>query len=993
MTKKTGDKSRRTLKPGKELVEKKVAKESSVTTSNIFPVVAIGASAGGLEAYKGFLQALPNDTGMAFVLVQHLHPDYASALAEILGRETRMPVSEIEDGMVIEPNHVYVIPPNVDLDLMHGAFRLTPREPGIRSMPIDHFFQSLVADRGARTIGVILSGTASDGVLGLKAIKAEGGITFAQDEASAKYNGLPHSAIVAGVVDFVLPPEKISQELARLAQHPYVLRRASGHGGAEQAVPTDALEKIFLLLRNHTGHDFSYYKRSTLERRITRRMLVHKLEDLNSYVRYMEQHMPEVRELFHDLLINVTGFFRDPDAFQALSEQVFPKIINQQNRDPVRVWVPGCSTGEEAYSIAIALLEHLGDNAKGVSILIFATDIDELAIERARAGVYPENVIQDLSPERIRRFFTQADSGFRISRRVREMCIFATQDVAKDPPFSRIDLVSCRNLLIYMGPVLQKKILRIFHYALKSTGFLFLGTAESITGTADLFRALDAKNKIYAKKSVAAPNEFFGIPVNMPPARMSDQTPVQSAPPVVDLEQEADRLLMQEYIPAGVIINGHMDILHFRGRTGPYLEPQPGEASFNLIKMARPGLTVELSSLVRATIRGNKPSHRVGITLKNDDKTRHVNVDVLPITASGLPEPYFLVVFRDIPMPEVSVETQPADEKDKSAEVIRLEEELTATKEYLQSVIEQQETTNEELRSANEEVQSSNEELQSINEELETAKEELQSTNEELSTVNEELEGRARELEQANNDLTNLVSSAGIPIVIVGSDKRIRRFTPQAEKLMNLISTDVGRPLSDIKPNIDISGLQDLVENVIKEIRSVHREAMDNSGHWYSVRIHPYRTLDNRIDGAVIACIDVDELKRSLEETRQAREYAEAIISAVRHPLLVLDQDLRVVSASKAYMSCFQVTEKATIGNLVHHLGNGQWAIPGLRANLERVASQGEEFDDFEVTHAFPDVGEKTMSVSGRQVKSTPGGKTLVLMQIEEAGQRMPPSE
>lgn len=981
--------SRRTGQDRKAPVESHAGGHTAVAPEPLFPVVGVGASAGGLEAYTQLLRGLPTDTGMAFVLIQHLHPGYESALTEILGRESRMPVSEVQDQVMVEPNHIYVIPPSADLVLMHGKLHLLPRKEHEKSMPIDQFLRSLAADRGGRAIGVILSGTASDGVLGLKAIKAEGGITFAQDEASAKYDGMPHSAISAGVVDFVLPPDKIAEELARLARHPYVSAKKLGKSGPEVSVPVSALERIFMLLRTHTGHDFSYYKRSTIQRRITRRMLLHKLENLSSYVRYLEENPPEVRELFHDILINVTGFFRDQDAFDALTEKAFPAMSERPEGAVVRIWVPGCSTGEEAYSIAIALLEHLGDRANSVPIQLFATDIDELAIDKARVGIYPENIVQDVNPDRLRRFFSKVENGFQISKRVREMCIFATQDVTKDPPFSRVDLISCRNLLIYLGPVLQKRVLRIFHYALKPNGFLFLGTAESIGGMADLFHAVDPKEKVYAKKAVATPHDQIGIPLELPAVAIDDLKGVKPVRPAVDLEREADRLLMAEYVPAGVVINAHMDILHFRGRTGAYLEPAPGEASFNLMRMARDGLALELNAAVREAIHARGKSRRTGIRFQDDGKTRFVNVEVTPLVDPGLPEPYFLVVFQDITVPTPT--SQPdAAKQPRDAEVRRLQDELAATKEYLQSVIEQQETTNEELRSANEEIQSSNEELQSINEELETAKEELQSSNEELATVNDELQSRAHELERANNDLTNLVTSADIPIVIVGPDLRIRRFTVQAERLLNLIGSDVGRPLSDIKPNIEIPNFNETVVGVIDSVKPMQCEAADSQGHWYSIRIHPYKTADHRIDGAVIAFIDVDRIKRALDETREAREYAEAMVAAVRHPLLVLDRDLRVVSASKSYMSAFQVTEKETIGNLVHRLGNGQWAIPELRAKLEETSRDGTEFDDLVVSHDYPHLGPKTMTVSGRRIPSTAELGPMVLMQIEDMTGREP---
>lgn len=908
-----------------------------------------------------------------------------------------MPVSEATDGVQVEPDHIYVIPPDAYLGIHGGALQLLPR-PGAheRRLPIDQFFRYLAADHGTRAIGIVLSGTASDGVLGLKAIKAEGGITFVQDEASAKYNGMPHSAIASGAVDSVLPPERIAVELERIAHHPYVVQERTGKTPEVLPAGGDKLDKIFMLMRRRSGHDFTYYKHTTIQRRIRRRMLLHKLERLEDYVRYLQEHPVELDHLFQDFLINVTGFFRDPEVFDALAATAFPAMTSHDSPDhPVRIWVPGCSTGEEAYSIAIALLEYLGEHAATMPVQIFATDIDELAINKAREGVFPENIAQDVSPERLRRFFTQVEGGYRISKSIRDICVFAAQNVTRDPPFSRLDLISCRNLLIYLGPVLQKRVMRVFHYALNPDGFLLLGTAESTGDHGDLFRAVDAKEKIYTKKPVALPLQVeFGVPAAVPPApdgnhlQSARSGPVATAGPV-NIEKEADRLLMSRYIPAGVVINEHMEILLFRGRTGRYLEPAPGEASFNLLKMAHKDLTIALNAATRESMAGSSVAVRRDVRLRVDDHARRVDIEVTPLSGPASQGRHFLVVFNEIAAPttandgKTTVKNSPSGEK--KGEVEDLRHELASTNEYLQSVIEQQETNNEELRSANEEIQSSNEELQSINEELETAKEELQSTNEELATVNDELEERNRQLARANNDLNNLIASMDIPIVIVGADLRIRRFTPLSEKLLNLIDADIGRPIGNIKPNMDVPGFQEMLTAAIDHMQTREQEARDNQGRWYSVRVRPYKIQDNEIDGAVIAFVDVNELKQSLEETRLARDYAEAIVSAVRHPMLVLDEDLRVVSASGSYLATFQVTEAETLENLVHRLGNGQWAIPGLRRLLNGVIDDDREFDRFEVTHDFERIGTRSFNVSGRRIRTSPPDGPIVLMQIEAA--------
>jgi len=964
--------------------------------SATFPIVGIGASAGGIEAFSQVLEHLPADTGMAFVFIQHLHPGYESALTEILARQTSMAVVEADDDLKVEPNHVYVIPPSSYLGILHGRLQLLPRpERNERRLPIDQFFRYLAEDQGSRAIGVILSGTASDGVLGLKAIKAEGGIAFAQDEASAKYDGMPHSAIASGAVDSILPPARIAAELGRIARHPYVAQAVASDAPEILPASGDSLDKVFMLMRRHSGHDFTYYKHSTIQRRIRRRMLLHKLENLDDYVRFLHEHPAELDELFQDMLINVTGFFRDPEVYEALAEKVFPAMVTKDAPErPVRIWVPGCSTGEEAYSIAIALLEYLGEHAASAVVQVFGTDIDEVAISRARNGIYPENIAQDVSPERLRRFFSRIESGYQISKSIRDMCVFAIQNVIKDPPFSRLDLISCRNLLIYLGPVLQKRVMRVFHYALKPDGFMLLGTAESTGEHSDLFRAVDAKEKIYAKKAVATPIHVeFGTPVEVAPGPLPRAHPEagkrrNTAGPM-DVQKEADRVLMNRYVPAGVVINEHMEILLFRGRTGPYLEPTPGEASLNLLKMAREDLLVGVNAAVQEAVAGHAATSRRDLQLRVNGSTRSVEVEVTPLSDQGGTARCYLVVFKETTPPATgdqrgTQQARPETGDEKDQEIDRLEQEVAATKEYLQSVIEQQETNNEELRSANEEIQSSNEELQSINEELETAKEELQSTNEELATVNDELESRNVELARANNDLTNLIASVDIPMVIVGVDMRIRRFSPQSEKLLNLISADIGRPISDIKANIEVEDFTEMLTQAVDNMKTSEQDTRDKNGYWYSVRVRPYRTRENKIDGAVIAFIEINALRQALEAERTARDYAEAIIAAVRHPLLVLDRDLRVISASASYLRAFDVSDKETRDNLVHRLGNGQWAIPKLRRLLEQVVNDGHSFDAFEVFHEFERIGTRTFEVSGRQISAERPEGPMVLMQMED---------
>ncbi len=854
-----------------------------------FPVVGIGASAGGLEAYRLLFEDLPTDTGMAFVLVQHLDPQHPSLLAELIGRSTRMPVLEATDGLPVAPNHVYTIPPNVTLGILHGRLQVLERviERG-RHLPVDEFLRSLAQDRGSQAIGVVLSGTASDGTAGLAAIKAAGGVTFAQDQASAAYWGMPGSAVAAGCADLVLPPREIARELARIAAHPLLRQRQPSEPDLGEAA-SQALDKVYLLLRARTGNDFALYKQSTIRRRIRRRMLLHKLERLGDYVRYLQNTPVELDALFHDLLINVTGFFRDPETFEVLRALALPRIFAARTRpgaipetgaapaeilSQVRIWVPGCATGEEAYSLAMTLIEGCDERECDAGLVgtiqIFATDIDEQAISAARRGVYPERIQAEVSPERLRRFFVKVTGGWQVSKALRDRCVFAVQNVVKDPPFSRLDLVSCRNLLIYLGPMLQKRVLQMFHYALEPEGFLMLGPSESIGAQADLFALVDQPSKLYSKKSVAVREGYSFKPRTPYQDGLAELPPPRPVTPGRSPQQEAEELILARFSPAGVIVTADWDILHFRGQTGRYLEPAPGAASLNLLKMVRRGLFVALRAALVQARDSSAPVRKTGVHYRTNGSEAQVDLQVLPLRAAAGGAPCFLVLFEEAvgPAAAESARSAPgtADSTaipDRDDYIATLEHELASTRDYMQSAIAEQEGTNEELRSMNEEIQSANEELQSTNEELETAKEELQSTNEELATVNDELESRNAELATANNDINNMLASINLPILMLDNELRIRQFTPQAERLLNLIGADLGRPIGNIKPNIEVPNLEDLVRRVINSLEVESLELQDNAGHWYAVRLRPYKTLDHRIDGAVITFMEIDEIKEA----------------------------------------------------------------------------------------------------------------------------------
>ncbi|MGZ4316015.1 MAG: chemotaxis protein CheB, partial [Gaiellaceae bacterium] len=859
-----------------------------------FPIVGVGASAGGLEAFTQLLQALPSNTGMAFVLVQHLDPTHTSFLAEALSKATAMPVHQVEDGQRIEPDHVYVIPPNTELGILHGRLTLLPRHDEARKLhlPIDFFFRALAADCGSHAIGLILSGNASDGTEGLKAIKAEDGITLAQDPKSAKFGGMPHSAIDAGVVDHALLIPELAKELVRLSRHPYVAARQP----RQKKDDDSTLNKIFVIVRNAVGADFSEYKGATFERRLARRMALRRVETAQDYLSLLQREPAEIQLLYEDVLIHVTSFFRDAEVFESLKTDLLPEILKTKPEGmAIRVWVAGCSTGEEVYSLAISLLEVMA-GSQSHPIQIFGSDISEKAIERARLGVFADSAMKDMSEERRRRYFSKTEAGYRVSKNVRDLCVFVRHDLGRDPPFSKLDLVSCRNVLIYFDPPLQRRVLLTFHYALNQPGFLLLGRTENISGFTQLFSPTDKSNKIFARTPGRSTLQFAPRSEVHPPAGRVD-VPVPTHPrSAVDLGKHLDRMLVARYSPPGVLVNERMDILQFRGETGAYLQPASGEPQSNLLKMARAGLLGPLRATIATAKKRRSPAKAEGVEIEQDGFRRTCTVEVVPFTGPSNDDLY-VVMFdehaaakgtkRDKPR---SPRLKPSSEKGR---VRKLEQELAVTKEYLESLVDDHGRTNDELNAANEELVSSNEELQSINEELETAKEELQSTNEELTTVNDELHSRSQEVGVINSDLVNLLNTVDIPILILDIAQRIRRFTPKARSILNVVPSDVGRPLDDIKVNIDVPDLHEQIGDVIETNSMRESEVQDRAGRWYRMQIRPYKGIDNKIDGATLSLVDIDALKHHVAEAERAKAEAERANLAKDQFLATLSHELR----------------------------------------------------------------------------------------------------
>ena len=892
-----------------------------------FPIVGIGASAGGLAAFEAFFSGMPanTDPGMAFLLVQHLAPDHGSILTELVQRTTRMKVFEAEDGMAVQINCAYIIPPNRDMAFFNGSLQLLkPSAPRGHRLPIDFLFRSLAQDQRERAIGIVLSGTGSDGTLGVRAIKAEGGMVMVQNTDSCEFDGMPRSAVATGLVDYELAPAEMPVQLMAYATRAF--SRPSKPAIVTGSFNENALKKIFILLRTQTGHDFSQYKLSTIYRRIERRMAVHQVDGFDSYVKYLQQTPVEVDALFRDLLIGVTNFFRDPEAFEVLETQIIPNLFEGKSASStVRVWVTACSTGEEAYSIAILLQERLQFLKQSCKVQIFATDIDGRAIATARAGIYPASIADDISPERLARFFAAEPDGsaYRIHKGIRDMLVFSEHDLIKDPPFSRLDLISCRNLLIYMGSDLQKKLIPLFHYALIPGGMLFLGTSETVGEFADLFATLNRKCKVYQRKE-----DFQGTKRVALGRFLSHLPPLSSAlgrdaalPPIagqdtplakLSLRELTEQALLQQITPTGALVNGQGDILYLHGRTGMFLEPAPGDAGINnILKMAREGLRRDLTTALHKAA-GTKERVRIlGLRVKTNGHFTLANLTVSPVTqgrATALESPLFLIILEEAAAGAAHADTRAAvpmivgtegSSQDASARIAELNEELQAKEEHLHAANEELETSNEELKSSNEEMQSVNEELQSTNEELETSKEELQSINEELATVNTEMQTKVTDLSRANNDMNNLLAGTGIGTVFVDHNLRILRFTPAATLIINLILSDVGRPIGHIVSNL--VGYDQLVadaQTVLKTLIPKEVDVLTSEGKSYTLRILPYRTLDNVIEGAVITFVEITEIVRTREALRKANELLRlaVVVRDAFDAITVQDLDGRIIA-------------------------------------------------------------------------------------------------
>jgi len=836
----------------------------------LFPIVGIGASAGGLEALEQFLRHVPEGCGMAFVIVQHLDPTHKGIMPELLQRTTKMVVFQVRDRMRVKPDCVYVIPPNKDMSILHGVLHLfDPIEPRGLRLPIDFFLRSLAEDRQERSIGVILSGMGSDGTMGLRAIKEKAGFALVQEPASAKFDSMPRSAIDAGLADLVAPAEELPVKITDYLRHALVLTKKDS---SLEEKDLSALEKVLILLRTKTGQDFSMYKKNTIHRRVERRMIIHQIDRIASYVRYLQENPQELELLFKELLIGVTSFFRDPVAWEQLQSKAITDLLaKHQGGGVLRAWSTGCSTGEEAYSLAMVFkeaLEQLKPKSR-VLLQIFATDLDRDAIDKARQGFYPANIVADVAPERLRRFFIKEENGYRIGKEIREMVTFATQNLIMDPPFTKLDLIICRNLLIYLTPDLQKKLVPLFHYCLNPGGTLFLGSAESVSAFTEFFAPLNIKAKLYQRRESLMTAEPLAFPPSFIPAQAGVTKELTILKPVANLQSLADQLLLQHFSPPAVLTTGSGDILYISGRTGKYLEPAAGKANLNIFAMAREGLRFELGNAFQKALR-----QKGAVTVKELKVGTNGGTQTVDITVKAIEEPETLrgmvmIVFTDVATPKRrNRNNRPNGADPNNNGALEQEQELRQLREALQTTREEMQSSQEELKSTNEELQSTNEELQSTNEELTTSREEMQSLNEELQTVNAEQQSKMDELSRTNNDMRNLLNSTEIITIFLDNRLHVRRFTSGADKLFKLIPGDVGRPLSDIVSDLDFPDMIDEAREVLRTLVFSEKQVGATNGRWFSVRIMPYRTMEDVISGVVITFADVTAAKRLESELR-----------------------------------------------------------------------------------------------------------------------------
>jgi len=944
-------------------------------------IVGVGGSAGSLSPLRTLLAAVPADSGMAFVVVSHQAPTGHSMLPEILAKCTEMPVREITDETRIEPDHVYVEPRGHSVVIREGTLSLDPVTlRDTPHLPIDLFFRALASDQGSRAAGIVLSGTGTDGTLGLAAIRAASGLSLVQDPATAEFDGMPRSAIQAHAADFVVSPAEMPARL-------FLLRKGMARADVAPEIAVNEIQRILAIMRQQGGHDFSEYRHATLVRRIARRMHLHGIGDLEGYTRLLEQSDVEIDSLWHDWLIGVSSFFRDPDAFQALESSLPELLAGRPAGSMLRIWVPGCATGEEAYSLAMLFVETLHRLEQNLQVQVFATDLNPAAIQVARAGSYPEGAAASLGEARLARFCTREEGFYRVRKELRDLVVFAVQDVLHDPPFTRVDLISCRNLLIYLEPRAQRRLLRFFHYSLNPRGLLVLGSSENATGSEEFFSPVDGHSKIYRRNDSTAPQ----LSIRWPAAHRESHNAPTGPRPVgsrIDLATPLSRALAEHFGPPAVLVDAAGGIQQIHGNIGAYLRLPPGRVHVNVVDMAREGLRAPLAAALGEASESHGAVAERSARLHVDGGRLTIHLKVAQLHEPRLAAPLFLVSFEPAERAGRKRDRDPKSEstaeESKARRGARLNRELRDTRHDLQGTIDELQAANEELAAANEEVQSANEELQSTNEELQTAKEETQSLNEELHTVNAELTLKLETFERATDDLANLMNNIEVATIFLDSQLRVMRFTPQVRRVAHLLDTDIGRPMADLATYVEYPDLLSDAAHVIETLHASEKQASAPDGSSYLVRIRPYRTARNIVGGAVVTFFDITEAARS-ERAQAARILAEAIVDAVREPILVLDDELRVVRANRAYYREFGAEPENTRGRFIGDLGPHPWSIPMLRERLEKALQDGTGFDDLEVETELPPLGRRRLLLNARPLAPRPGSVAeLVLLGIQE---------
>ncbi len=957
-----------------------------------FPVIGIGASAGGLEAFGAVFNRMPEDTGMAFILIQHIEPSHVANMVSLIQKQTRMPVVEVKDGGVkVEPNHLYMIPQNREISITDGTIKLCEEVDSAVRHSVDLFFRSLAEDLKDRAICIILSGTGTDGTIGARAVKAQTGLVIVQDPEQAGYAGMPQSAIDAGVADMVLPAEHMAEKLLEYVKGAYGRPAERRRQALEKS--SDSLQTIFRIIKQNTRRDFSGYKVSTVNRRIERRMGINRIDAIDDYIRLLRESQDEVEELVKDFLIQVTSFFRDPEAFQTMKKHLKALIKEKGPRDEVRAWTVGCSTGEEAYSVAIVIDECLRELDRDNAFHVFGTDLDANGIDTARAGLYPESIEADVSKERLRRYFTKEDGHYRVNRDLRERLVFAVHDIITDPPFSHMDLVLARNLLIYLHADTQSKVVPMLHYGLRQGGILFMGTAETIGEShEEMFETLDRKWRIYrarADRHGALPVPSFEEYAHHA-AGAAQRTEKEERPAPAT---EVERTLLKAMPPA-VLVDRNLNILYVHGETRKYLQLREGTPSNKLLELALEDLRMPLATATHLALRDDRETVREGIRVKANGATIRVKITVRPVRDRDV---RLAILFEDMPGPKRKRKQSYRSEEDERYKA--LEQELQFTKENLKSTVEELETSNEELRSTLEEHQSTNEELNSTNEELESSREELQSMNEELNTINAEYSRKLEELSNVGDDMRNLLNSTDIATIFLDGDLTIKRFTPATARVLNLRDSDVGRPITDITSRMKSDDLAGGAKKVLDDLVPVETEAHANDGLWYSVRMLPYRTSENAIQGVVISFIDItgqkqlqEELKEASDELQRALTYSNSILDTMCEPMVVLDGKLRVESVNQAFCRTFKVDREETEGGLIYDLGSGQWDIPELRRLLENILPENSTFEGYVVEHDFPAVGRRKLALNGRRLQMDEQAESKILLAMQDITGRSGPA-